>query len=405
MFNVQPLFAQNNEIVGAIINELIDMVFTMAEENSMNKINTPSIDPISLIDTPLPSFNLKASQDEEKNFSDNKTISVAPEHLSFLSHPEEIDSSFQKENKPPISKSHVSFSLSSNQEEIESSPSSPTKNNCLQKISLPEIKEQKKLTKSLQDWCSKIESEAALLPEEEVEVSTKRAAIYAQGYSKVKEKLQTLLTLIENNNTLQNEQSVKTLASAARNLIIIASRTVAKENIRPIKEHYCFDDSPIEIPIEILPEEEIIPMEDSEASIVVNRTINTLQALQETKNVFEVSDSEVVKTLNKSQRLRAYRARSLVRDEGKILSTKKNLLIKYSNTSPEALVQVNLEQQQNFTSEKEYTNILYNLTYHNILSDPEDAKSKTIGDMITISHTSLETADQLIEMLNARKIH
>lgn len=424
-FNVQSLFAQNHEIVGAIIDELIDAVFTMGARkefletkescdilfrtisfDSMNEINTPLIDPTSQIDTPLTSFNLKTNKGEEKGFSENKTITPVPEHLSFSSHPEEIDSSFQKENQPPKSKAHVSFSFPSNQEEeTDISPSSPIKNIRSQKTPSPEIKEQKKLTRALQDWCSKIESEAALLPEEEIDVSTKRATIYAQGYSKVKEKLQVLLSLIENNSTLQNEQSVKTLADAARNLIIIASRTVATENVKPIKEHYRFDDTPLEIPVEILPEEEIIPIEDSEASIAFSRTINTFQDIQEAKNVFEASDSEIVKALNKSQRLRAYRAYLLARIKCKSIIKKKEFLLKDPNTPSEALTQVTLEHEKTLASEKEHDDFIhYNFSLKNTLSDPEEAKRRAIDDIITIAHTSLETTDQLIEMLRTRTI-
>ncbi|HLB32939.1 MAG TPA: hypothetical protein VJK54_01770 [Chthoniobacterales bacterium] len=424
-FNVQSLFAQNHEIVGAIIDELIDAVFTMLareeflerkescdilcrtiSSNSMNEINNPSIDPTLQIDTPLTSFNLKTSKDEEKGFRDNKAITPVPEHLSFSSHPEEIDSSFQKENLPPRSKAHVSFSFPSNQEEeTDPFPSSPIKNIRSQKTPSPEIKEQKKLTRALQDWCSKIESEAAILPEEEIDVSTKRAAIYAQGYSKVKEKLHALLSLIENNSTLQNEQSVKTLADAAGNLIIIASRTVATENVKPIKEHYHFGDNSLEIPVEILSKEETIPIEDSEASIAVSRTINTLQDLQEAKNVFNASNPEIIKVLNKSQRLRAYRAYLLARIKCKSIIKKKEFLLKNSNTSSETLAQVTLEHEKILASEKEHDDFIhYNFSLENTLSDPEEAKRKAIDDIITISRTSLEVADQLIEMLHSRKI-
>ena len=242
------------------------------------------------------------------------------------------------------------------------------------------------------------------IPEDAPDKPARVAKIYAQAYSPIKMHLETLLTTLKGDASLQTKKNAIVLANTAITLMNAAFHAVNLETVTPIK--IANNASDHIIAQKGLPFTEVsytdIDSRDYNAVAIVLTGNDAMTNLQESLSTLRASDEDAGQALYNSQGNRAGRATLVASKKISALTRKRTML---RNTVPEpsdTLSQLELEIKKACTYSKECS--VFETTCINaiLLTDPIEARQCAIADILTIAEHVLQYVDKVRGMLTSR---
>jgi len=261
-------------------------------------------------------------------------------------------------------------------------------------------------SKQLKRLITGIEIAIDTIPEEASDRAAQVAAIYANAYSPIKRQLETLLTTLKGDASLQTKKNAVVLANTAITLMNAAFHAVNLETVTPIKITNNASDLIIAqkgIPFTKVPYTDI-GSSDYNAEAIVLTGNDAMTNLQGSLSVLRASDEDAGQALYNSQGERAGRASLVAHKKISALTRKRAML---SNTVPEpsdALSQLELEINKACAYSKECSDLATATINAPVLTNPTEARQCAIADILVIAEHTLQYVDKVRGMFTSRII-